>query len=137
MARKTWDCIKEIDNPNEAYSKFLYNFSSLYDEAFLKLEIKIKQKKLISPWITKGIMKSCKQKQKLYNKFLKLRTKENDKIYKAYKNLFEAIRKKSERTYKSELLVKYKNGIKNAWEIVNKIISNTINKEVLKNLTKL
>ena len=137
MARKTWDCIKEIDNPNEAYSKFLYNFSSLYDEAFLKLEIKIKQKKLISPWITKGIMKSCKQKQKLYNKFLKLRTKENDKIYKAYKNLFEAIRKKSERTYKSELLVKYKNGIKNTWEIVNKIISNTINKEVLKNLTKL
>ena len=137
MARKTWDCIKEIDNPNEAYSKFLYNFSSLYDEAFLKLEIKIKQKKLISPWITKGIMKSCKQKQKLYNKFLKLRTKENDKIYKAYKNLFEAIRKKSERTYKSELLVRYKNGIKNTWEIVNKIISNTINKEVLKNLTKL
>ena len=137
MARKIWDCIKEIDNPNEAYSKFLYNFSSLYDEAFLKLEIKIKQKKLISPWITKGIMKSCKQKQKLYNKFLKLRTKENDKIYKAYKNLFEAIRKKSERTYKSELLVRYKNGIKNTWEIVNKIISNTINKEVLKNLTKL
>ena len=137
MARKTWDCIKEIDNPNEAYSKFLYNFSSLYDEAFLKLEIKIKQKKLISPWITKGIMKSCKQKQKLYNKFLKLRAKENDKIYKAYKNLFEAIRKKSERTYKSELLVRYKNGIKNTWEIVNKIISNTINKEVLKNLTKL
>ena len=137
MARKTWDCIKEIDNPNEAYSKFLYNFSSLYDEAFLKLEIKIKQKKLISPWITKGIMKSCKQKQKLYNKFLKLRTKENDKIYKAYKNLFEAIRKKSERIYKSELLVRYKNGIKNTWEIVNKIISNTINKEVLKNLTKL
>ena len=137
MARKTWDCIKEIDNPNEAYSKFLYNFSSLYDEAFLKLEIKIKQKKLISPWITKGIMKPCKQKQKLYNKFLKLRTKENEVIYKAYKNLFEAIRKKSERTYKSELLVKYKNGIKNTWEIVNKIISNTINKEVLKNLTKL
>ena len=137
MARKTWDCIKEIDNPNEAYSKFLYNFSSLYDEAFLKLEIKIKQKKLISPWITKGIMKSCKQKQKLYNKFLKLRTKENEVIYKAYKNLFEAIRKKSERTYKSELLVRYKNGIKNTWEIVNKIISNTINKEVLKNLTKL
>ena len=115
----------------------MYNFSSLYEEAFLKLEIKIKQKKLISPWITKGIMKSCKQKQKLYNKFLKLRTKENEVIYKAYKNLFEAIREKSERTYNSELFVKYKNGIKNTCEIVNKVISNTKNKEVLKNLTKL
>ena len=93
MARKTWDYIKEIDNPNEAYSKFLYDFSSLYEEAFPKLEIKIKQKNLISPWITKGIMKSSKQKQKPYNEFLKSRTKENEVIYKAYKNLFEVIRK--------------------------------------------
>ena len=44
LARKTWDYVKEIDNPNEAYSKFLYDFSSLYDKAFPKLEIKIKQK---------------------------------------------------------------------------------------------
>ena len=39
-------------------------------------------------------MKSFKQKQKLYNKLLNLRTKENEVIYKAYKNLFEVIRKK-------------------------------------------
>ena len=44
-------------------------------------------------------MKSSKQKQNLYNKFLKLtrkeikRTKEIEIIYKAYENLFEAIRK--------------------------------------------
>ena len=112
LARKTWDYIKEIDNPNEAYSKFLYDFSSLYEEAFPKLEIKIKQKNLISPWITKGIMKSSKQKQKLYNKFLKLRTKENEVIYKAYKNLFQVIRKKSKITYYSKLFAKYENDTK-------------------------
>ena len=65
LARKTWDYIKEIDIPNKAYSKFLYDFSSIYEEAFPKLEIKIKQKNLIDPWITKGITKSSKQKQKL------------------------------------------------------------------------
>ena len=81
LARKTWDYVKEIFNPNEAYRKFLYGFFSLYEEAFPKLEI----------------MKSTKQKQKLYNKFLKLRTKENKVIYKAYKNLFWAIRKKIEK----------------------------------------
>ena len=75
------------------YRKFLYDFSPLYGETFPKLKIKIKQKTVISPWITKGIMKSSKQKQKLYNKFLKSRTKENEVIYKAYKNLFEVIRK--------------------------------------------
>ena len=29
LARKSWDYIKEIDKPNEAYSKFLYDFSSV------------------------------------------------------------------------------------------------------------
>ena len=72
----------------------MYDFSSLYEEAFPKLEITIKPKNLISTWITKELMKSPKQKQKLYNKFLKSRTKENKVIYKAYKNLFWAIKKK-------------------------------------------
>ena len=93
MARKTLDYTKEIDNLNEAYSKFLYDFFSIYEEAFPRLEIEIKQKNLISAWITEGIMKSSKQKQNLCNKFYKSRTKENEVIYKFYKNLFETVRK--------------------------------------------
>ena len=73
-------------------------------------------------------MKSPKEKQKLYNKFLKSRIKENEVIYKAYKNLFEAIRKKSKRNYYSELSAKYKNDVKNAWKMINEITSNTKNK---------
>ena len=57
--------MEQIDNPTETYGKFLYDFSSLYEKVFLNLEIKIKQKNFVSPWITKGIMKSSKQKQKL------------------------------------------------------------------------
>ena len=52
-------------------------------------------------------------KQKLYKKFLKSKTKEKEPNYKAHKNLIEAIRKKSERTYYSELFAKSKNNIKN------------------------
>ena len=36
-----------------------------------KVKIKIKPKNLLSPWISKGILKSSKRKQKLYDKFLK------------------------------------------------------------------
>ena len=73
-------------------------------------------------------MKSSKQKQKLYNKFPKSRTKENEVTYKAYKNLFEAIRKNSKRTYYSELLKNIKNDIKNTWKFIKEITSNTKNK---------
>ena len=128
------DYFTEIENPNEAYAKFLYDFSTLYEEAFLKLEIKIKQTRPISPWITKEIIKSSKQKQILYNKFLKSRTKEYEANYKAYKSLFKTIRKKSKRTYSSDLFAKYKNNMKNILEIMNEIIGNTKN-TVINNAT--
>ena len=57
-------------------------------------------------------MKSSKQKQKLYNKFLKSIAKENEVIYKAYKNLFEGITKKSKTNYYSKFFAKYKDDIK-------------------------
>ena len=106
----------------------MHDFFSLYQEAFSRLETEIKQKNLISAWITKGIMKSSKQKQNLCNKFYQSRAKENEVIYKFYKNLFEAVRKKSKRTCYSELFAKYKNDIKNTWKIINETISNTKNK---------
>ena len=96
----------------------MYDFSSLYEEAFPKLEVKIKQKNSLVPGLLK-ITKSSKQKQKPYNKSLKPRRKENEVIYKAYKNLSEVIRKKSRRTYYSELFGKYKSDIKNTWKIIN------------------
>ena len=43
----------------------------------------------MSPWITKGLVKSSKRNQKSYEKFLNKRSYENEKHYKQYKNLFE------------------------------------------------
>ena len=82
--------------PNEAYNIFFKIFSDLYDATFPKKEIEIKSKYLNTPWITKGIRKSSKRKQRLYEKYLKIRSKENEKTYKIYKNLFERIKKKCE-----------------------------------------
>ena len=47
-----------------------------------KKKIEIKSKYLNTPWITKGIRKSSKRKQRLYEKYLKIRSKENEKTYK-------------------------------------------------------
>ena len=43
-----------------------------------KLEIKVKFKNDQSPWISKGITKSSKKKQRLYEQFLKNRTPKNE-----------------------------------------------------------
>ena len=91
----TWDNIKNIKEPNEVYKKFLEIFSCIYENFFPKKRIRVKLKNLMNPWVTKGIAKSSKKKQRLYEKYLKKRNPENEKIYKNYKSLFESIKKKS------------------------------------------
>ena len=47
--------------------------------------------------MTKGLQKSSKKKQKLYDKSLKSKTNENEKKYKTYKFLFEILKEKSKK----------------------------------------
>ena len=61
--------------------------------SFPKSEVKVKFKSDQSPWITKGIVKLSKKKQRLYENFLKNRKPKNEETYKTYKNLFETIKK--------------------------------------------
>ena len=60
------------------------------------------------PWITKGIAKFSKRKQKLYEKYLKRRTNETETAYKLYKDLFESIKRISKQNYYSEKLLRFK-----------------------------
>ena len=66
-----WNELKQSNNANKSYAKFSKICTSLHEECFPKFKIKPNQRKSLSPWITKGIRKSSKRKQKLYEKFLK------------------------------------------------------------------
>ena len=85
-------------------------------------KMKIKTKDLKSPWITKGIKKSSKKKQRLYSKFLKKRNEKTKKEYQDYKKLFESIKKRSKKLYFSKLILKYKNNIKKTWQVIKEAI---------------
>ena len=53
----------------------------------------MKTKNLNSPWTTKGIKKSSRKKQRLYEKFLKNKTKTRLETYNHYKTFFEKMLK--------------------------------------------
>ena len=84
---------------------FLSQFSNLYDKHFPIKILNIKTKNILSPWITKGITKSSKQKQKLYIKFLKNKSTTNNNKYKTYKQMFEKIKKVSKKQHYSKLIL--------------------------------
>ena len=120
-----WELIYQTDNANEAYEVFLKLFNKYYEQAFPKVEIKIKTKSLLSPWMTKGLLKSSKKKQKLYEKFLKRRTYSNEKIYKSYKKLFEAIKYRSKKLHYSNLIDKFAGNAKKTWDVIKEVIGKT------------
>ena len=85
---------------------------SHYDTFLPIKKVQIKTKTFSSPWITRGIVKSSKLKQKLYEKFLKRKTPHNENVYKNYKRLFESIKHKSKVNYFKERLDRYRNNVK-------------------------
>ena len=99
-----WKHVLNKNSPNNAHNEFLRISLGLYNEAFPMQMIKIKRKSFNSPWITKGLVKSSKQKQRLHEKFLRDRNPEKKLNYKQYKTLFESLKKKSEENYNSELI---------------------------------
>ena len=116
LSEVDWGNLYSISNPNDAYDYFLKVFSGIYDLAFPLKTLSVKRKTLQNPWMTKGLLKSSKRKQKLYEKFMKKRSPRNENIYKAYKSLFESLKKKSKKNYYTRCLENYQNDIKKSWD---------------------
>ena len=74
-----WNDVLGKTITNESYDQFIKKFSLIYDEFFPVKVIAIKTKNLLSPWIAKGVKKSSKRKQKLYENFLKKKSPKNEK----------------------------------------------------------
>ena len=112
LQEMAWDDVissKQTDSANEA---FLNKFTSLYDKIFEKFSVTIKSKTLKNPWTTKGILKSSKTKQRLYDKFLKSKTDDHEISYKNYRKLFESIKQRAKSQYYSKMILPYKENIK-------------------------
>ena len=106
---------------NEIYDKFLQTLTDICDANFPICEYILKEKGIKSPWISKGLKKSLKTKQRLYIKFLKTKTLEVETKYKNCKSLFEKLRKKVKIAYYSKLLHKYKTNSKQTWQVMKEI----------------
>lgn len=90
---------------------------------FTKITSKRNIDKNRSPWMTKCIIKSVKQKNKLYKKYLHNPTEKTEKIYKKYKNKLNHVIKAAKRKYYEEQLIKHKHDTKISWKTLNEIMS--------------
>ena len=108
-----WDLLTQTSSANDSYNIFLERFIKIYDQAFPERKIEIKKKNLPSPWISKGLRKSSKRKQRLYENFFKKRSDKNYETYNIYKNLFEKLKKQLKKLYFQNKLKQNEHNIKN------------------------
>ena len=96
----------------------------------------LKSKTLKNPWITKGILKSSKTKQRLYDKFLKSKTYEHEISYKNYRKLFESIKQRAKSQYYSKMILHYKDNLNKTWQIMKEVIGKgkLVNKSLPKHI---
>nr|CAI5856382.1 unnamed protein product [Callosobruchus analis] len=98
-----------------------------YIKRLKRNEIKRKQ------WITRGIVKSVTEKNKLYSEFKAERSYENKIKYLDYKRTLDKIIKRAKYDYYVKQINRYGNNSKNLWKIV-KGISVTENKSLPKEI---
>ena len=118
-----WQEILDNRDVNDDYNKFIETFNMLYDECVPLKKCNVNRKKdPLSPWITKGLLKSINKKNKLYKKYIQIPTNVNLQKYKTYKNKLNMLIRKSKRMHFYTKFEKSKNNIKETWKEINGII---------------
>ena len=110
---------------NELYDSFVAIFAEVVDKFAPMRKASRKEKKLkLKPWISNGLLKSIKIKNKMF-KFLH---KNKDDLalkerYKSYRNTLNRVIRQSKRNYYHKILEKNKGNSKTTWDVVNELVN--------------
>ena len=119
------------DCANTVYTEFVTNFSSIYNKSFPMLKTRLRRKNTPrKPWITKGLIKSCAVKGKLYKIFINNPSATNRQKYVNYRNKLNILLDKAEKSYYHNKFETYKSNIKQTWKTIRQLL-NTPNNSTL------
>lgn len=90
----------------------------------IKLASNKKMKRLRKPWITDGILKSIKKKQRMYyTHFFRCKNAQKVNSYKRYSNMLNRLKRESKRRYYTSHFIKCKNNLKATWKLIGTLIN--------------
>ena len=115
-----WSAIYCKTDVNVSYELFIHKLSRLYFECFPL--INVKRKKYDKPWITNGISKSIKKKQRLYCRYLKKGDISSRNKYVGYKNILTGVIRQRKKIYYFNLFKNVKGDMKKTWSQINKLL---------------
>ena len=108
---------------DEGFTSFLKKFSEILNKhAPLQKTSEKSKKQIMKPWITKGILKSIKTKNKLFHKCYKRKRVELISFYKKYLNKLTSQKRVAKEQFYISQINSCKNDPAKLWKVVNEIL---------------
>ena len=105
----------------------LKKFTKLFNTYFPMQKFRLnKTNSPRSEWITKGLIKSCKKRSKLYKQYQldPLNSTKKDR-YLIYRNKLNSLLRKAERDYYNQKLISFNGNLSKTWKTIRQIINKT------------
>ena len=123
LANVNWDFVNTDDNPETSYTKFIDKTTELLNIHCPIKSVKVSNRKLArKPWITVGLVKSIRTKDKLYKKFITKPTEENKLKYTKYRNLLNNILRAAKKSHITAEIELNKFNMKETWKTLNNLL---------------
>ena len=116
MSSIKWAEILHGDSFDEDYNKVVSTITDIIDKCIpLRKFNRSRKKDPMSPWITKGLLRSINNKNNLYKIYKNSATEENLNKYKSYRNKLHNLIRKMKRQYFERKFQQSKNKMKQTW----------------------
>ena len=126
-----WSSLEQETNVDIQTELLQTKMKRLLDAHCPEKELTISSKALRrEPWLTKGLMTSCKKSRELYKKTLDSVANNSLSVlkYKQYSNTLTRLKRYAKVTYYQSKCAEFRNNTKNLWKIINKITGKINNK---------
>ena len=124
LAGVDFSVIYSVQGTQRSFDLFHGKLLTLLNKYFPKVRIKKKYNNR-KPWLSNGLRKSIKHKNKFYYNYRKIKSVHNEVLYKSYKYHLQKLLQAAEKQYYHGLFVQYRNDMKKSWGIMKNRINKT------------
>jgi hypothetical protein len=120
------DRLSLINNdPSSAYERFYFIYRDNFDKCFPEKNIKLNSKSIPqNEWMTRGLLRSCHKRSRLYKKFKSEGAAKDKENYVLYRNKLKTILKKAQKTFYHEKFKLLAGNLHQTWKLLGSIAKN-------------
>ena len=122
LQEHNWAQVLECNDAQDAFSLFHQDITSMYEASFPVKNVKISYKNR-KPWLTEGLKKSIKIKNRLFRAKKKFETDDITQKYNAYRNKLNKLLRTAEQDHYDHMLRTHRNNLRKLWSIIKDVIN--------------